>query len=115
MRTKQLHVPFEQGEYAFGYIEINESGELKQNIPFVSRVKERLYLSVVGFKRNQEGHFILLMEMYYKQVGKLTQGKENTFFVLESKDIDTSNDEPIVLESFEGDSLDFDSYVKERL
>ncbi|AFQ30200.1 hypothetical protein P4493_06060 [Bacillus thuringiensis] len=115
MRTKQLHVPFKQSEYAFGYIEIQESGELKPNIPFVSRIKERLYLSVVGFKRNQEGHFILLMEMYYKQVDKLTQGKENTFFVLESKDMDTSNDEPILLEPFQGDSLDFESYVKERL
>ncbi|MEC2463498.1 hypothetical protein P9X10_01105 [Bacillus cereus] len=115
MKTKQLHVPFERSEYAFGYIEIQESGVLKPNIPFISRIEKGLYLSVVGFQRDLKGNFVLLMEMYRKPLDRHTNSEDNSYFVLESKDIDISNDEPITLEPFEGDSLDFPPYAKERL
>ena len=115
MRTKQLHVPFERGEYAFGYVELLESGILKLNVPFISQLKERVYLSLVGYQNDEEGNFVVLMNTNYKPSVKDREEKEDLLYVLESKDIDMSNDDPVVLERFEGDILDFTSYAIERL
>ncbi|MGF2716271.1 hypothetical protein ACQUY5_29320 [Bacillus cereus] len=115
MRTKQLHIPFERGEYAFGYIEVQDSGYMKPNLPFSSKIKEGVYLNMAGFQRDFDDSFFLLMEVHKTPTTTSNGLGANESFILESKDIDISNEDPIYLEKFDGDMLDFPSYVKERL